>query len=60
MEQSALDIVPDHVPENLVFPLDFYALCDDLRLADDTQTGLTFLHREAPDVRGYRNARPVH
>ena len=50
MEQSALDIVPDHVPENLVFPLDFYALSDDPRLTDDTQTGLTFLHREAPDV----------
>ena len=48
--ESALEPIPSHVPADLVFPFDLYALSDDPRLAGDTQTGLTFLHREAPDV----------
>ena len=50
MVQSAQGPLPAHVPAHLVFPFDLYALSDDPRLAGDTQSGLTFLHREAPDV----------
>ncbi|WP_421851789.1 cytochrome P450 [Novosphingobium sp.] len=50
MNQALSDPIPDHVPASLVFPFDLYALSDDPRLADDTQAGLTFLHRGAPDV----------
>ena len=50
MNQTVPEAIPAHVPENLVFPFDLYGLSDDPRLADDTQAGLTFLHRSAPDV----------
>ena len=50
MTHSALAVVPAHVPAALVYPFDLYALSDDPRLAGDTQKGLTFLHREAPDI----------
>ena len=42
--------VPDHVPMARVFDFDLYGLTDDPRLRDGAQEGLTFLHREAPDV----------
>ncbi|WP_425230016.1 cytochrome P450 [Sphingomonas sp.] len=42
--------VPAHVPPDRVFEFDLYGLTDDPRLRDGVQTGLTFLHREAPDV----------
>ena len=50
MDNCALEFIPAHVPDELVFPFDLYALSDDPRLAWDTQSGLTFLHREAADV----------
>ena len=50
MVRSAQEAIPAHVPVHLVFPFDLYGLSDDPRLAGDTQVGLTFLHREAPDV----------
>lgn len=50
MDNSALESIPAHVPTELIFPFDLFALSDDPRLAGDTQAGLTFLHREASDV----------
>ena len=48
--EAAPQSIPQHVPLELVFPFDLYGLSDDPRVSEDTQTGLTFLHREAPDV----------
>ena len=42
--------IPSHVPTEAVFPFDLYSVSKDPRLAEDTQIGLTFLHRDAPDV----------
>ena len=50
MTNSAPAKSPPHVPIALIYPFDLYALSYDPRLTDDTQKGLTFLHREAPDV----------
>ncbi len=50
MHNSALESIPAHVSTELIFSFNLYSLSDDPRLAGDTQSGLTFLHREAPDV----------
>ncbi len=43
-------VVPSHVPKDRVFGFDLYGLTDDPRFQNGVQEGLTFLHREAPDV----------
>ena len=50
MSPSALIDLPSHVPHDRVYPFDLYDVGNDPRLSLDTQTGLTFLHREAPDL----------
>ena len=50
MVLSRSNEVPAHVPADRIFRFDLFAVDRDPRLARDTQAGLTFLHREAPDV----------
>lgn len=42
--------LPEHVPDELHFDFDLYDLSEDVRLREDTQKGLTFLHQQAPDI----------
>ena len=50
MEHASLSDVPSHVAAGRVFPFDLYDVGNDPRLKEDTQKGLAFLHREAPDI----------
>ncbi len=50
MDQNGVEAVPAHVPSARIFDFDLYSLSDDPRLRNGVQEGLTFLHREAPDV----------
>jgi cytochrome P450 len=47
---DAVGDIPAHVPVQRVFHFDLYGLNEDPRLSDGVQEGLTFLHRDAPDL----------
>jgi cytochrome P450 len=50
MNQRWVEDVPAHVPAERIFDFDLYGLSDDPRLSGGAQEGLTFLHKEAPDI----------